>query len=109
MYTIISLTALLLPVALLQLSSGGVGPLDALLGFELNFTTAQIGALRSAHFVGFFIGCWWSPRLLGTVGNSRAIGLLSHMLIINPTAWALMRVATRLSFAGSYTVIEAWL
>ena len=112
---LISLAALLLPVVLLQLSSGGVGPLDALSGFELNFTTAQIGALRSAHFVGFFIGCWWSPRLLGTVGHSRAfaatgaIGLLSHMLIINPTAWALMRVATGLSVAGCYTVIEAWL
>jgi hypothetical protein len=52
---------------------------------------------------------------LGTVGHSRAfaatgaIGLLSHMLIINPTAWALMRVATGLSVAGCYTVIEAWL
>ena len=64
---LISLAALLLPVVLLQLSSGGVGPLDALSGFELNFTTAQIGALRSAHFVGFFIGCWWSPRLFGLV------------------------------------------
>ena len=69
-------------------------------------------------FVGFFIGCWWSPRLLGTVGYSRAfaafaatgvIGLLSHMLIINATAWALIRVVTGLSVAGCYTVIEAWL
>ena len=23
---------------------------------------AQIGLLGSAHFVGFFIGCWWAPR-----------------------------------------------
>ena len=118
MRILLSLTALLLSVVLLQLSSGGVGPLDALSGFELNFTTAQIGTLGSAHFVGFFIGCWWSPRLLGTVGHSRAfaafaatgaIGLLAHMLIINPTAWALMRVATGLSIAGCYTIIEAWL
>ena len=103
---------------LLQLSSGGLGPLDALSGFELNFTTAQIGLLGSAHFVGFFIGCWWAPRLLGTVGHSRAfaafaatgaIGLLAHMLIIDPTAWAVMRVATGLCVAGCYTVIEAWL
>ena len=54
MRILISLAALLLSVVLLQLSSGGVGPLDALSGFELNFTTAQIGALGSAHFVGFF-------------------------------------------------------
>jgi hypothetical protein len=63
---LISLTALLLPVALLQLSSGGVGPLDALLGFELNFTTAQIGALRSAHFVGFF---YWLLVVSTAVGH----------------------------------------
>ena len=118
MRILLSLTALLLSVILLQLSSGGLGPLDALSGFELNFTTAQIGLLGSAHFVGFFIGCWWAPRLLGTVGHSRAfaafaatgaIGLLAHMLIIDPTAWALMRVATGLCVAGCYTVIEAWL
>ena len=118
MRILISLTALLLSVILLQLSSGGLGPLDALSGFELNFTTAQIGLLGSAHFVGFFIGCWWAPRLLGTVGHSRAfaafaatgaIGLLAHMLIIDPFAWAVMRVATGLCVAGCYTVIEVWL
>ena len=118
MRILLSLAALLLSVILLQLSSGGLGPLDALSGFELNFSTAQIGLLGSAHFVGFFIGCWWAPRLLGTVGHSRAfaafaatgaIGLLAHMLIIDPTAWALMRVATGLCVAGCYTVIEAWL
>jgi len=57
MRILLSLTALLLSVILLQLSSGGLGSLDALWGFELNFTTAQIGLLGSAHFVGFFIGC----------------------------------------------------
>ena len=41
----------------------------------------------------FFIGCWYAPRIMGTVGHSRAfaafaaagaIGLIAHMLIINP-------------------------
>jgi len=115
---LISFAALFLSVILLQLSTGGVGPLDALSGFSLKFTTAQIGLLGSAHFMGFFIGCWWAPRLMGSVGHSRAfaaftatgaIGLLAHMLIINPYAWALMRIASGLCVAGSYTVIEAWL
>lgn len=114
----ISFAALLLSVVLLQLSSGGVSPLDALSGISLGFSTAQIGLLGSAHFFGFFIGCWWAPRLMGTVGHSRAfaaftsagaIGLLAHMLIIDPLAWALMRVATGMCIAGCYTVIEAWL
>ncbi len=118
MRLLISFAALFLSVILLQLSSSGVGPLDVLSGTVLGFSNGQIGLLGSAHFFGFFIGCWWAPRLIGAVGHSRgfavctalgAIGLLAHMLIINPYAWAAMRVLTGLCIAGAYTVIEAWL
>ncbi len=118
MRLLISFAALFLSVILLQLSSGGVGPLDVLSGTHLDFTSGQIGLLGSAHFFGFFIGCWWAPRLMGSVGHSRAfaaftasgcIGLLSHMLWVDPYAWAVMRMATGLCIAGCYTVIEAWL
>ena len=118
MRMLISFAALFLSVFLLQLSSGGVGPLDALSGFVLDFTKQEIGLLGSAHFLGFFIGCWWAPRLMGSVGHSRAfaaftaagaIGLISHMLVIDPYAWALMRIASGVCVAGCYTVIEAWL
>ena len=105
-------------VFLLQLSTGGVGPLDALSAITLDFTAAEIGFLGSAHFVGFFIGCWWAPRLMGSIGHSRAfaaltaagaIGLLAHMVVIDPIAWAIMRVASGVCVAGCYTVIESWL
>ena len=55
---------------------------------------------------------------MGSVGHSRAfaaftatgaIGLLAHMLVIDPLAWAIMRVASGFCVAGCYTVIEAWL
>jgi len=114
----LSLAPLLFSVLLLQLANGGVGPLDALSGFALGFSTGEIGMLGSAHFVGFFIGCWFAPRLMGSVGHSRAyvafaaagaMGLLGHMLILDAYAWALMRVASGLCIAGCYTVIEAWL
>ncbi len=118
MRLMISFAALFLSVILLQLSTGGVGPLDALSGFALGFTTEQIGLLGSAHFVGFFIGCWLAPRMMGNVGHSRAfaaftatgaIGLLAHMLVIDPYAWAVMRIASGFCVAGCYTIIEAWL
>ena len=118
MRLIISFAALFLSVLLLQLSSGGLGPLDALSGLKLEFSTQQIGLLGSSHFLGFFIGCWWAPRLMGSVGHSRAfaaftatgaIGLLAHMLVVNPYAWAVMRIASGLCVAGCYTFIEAWL
>jgi MFS family permease len=118
MHMLISFAALFLSVILLQLSSGALGPLDALSGLALDFSRQEIGVLGSAHFLGFFIGCWWAPRLMGNVGHSRAfaaftasgvIGLLAHMLLIDPIAWAMMRIASGLCVAGCYTVVEAWL
>ena len=118
MRTILSFAALFLSIILLQLSTGGVGPLDALSGKVLGFDNQQIGLLGSAHFLGFFIGCWWTPRLMGRVGHSRAfavctalgaMGLLGHTLTENPYAWAGLRIATGICIAGSYTVVEAWL
>ena len=118
MRLIISFAALFLSVILLQLSSGGLGPLDALSGLQLNFTTEQIGLLGSAHFIGFFIGCWWAPRLMGSVGHSRAfaaftatgaIGILAHMILTDPYMWALFRIGSGMCIAGCFTVIEAWL
>lgn len=118
MRMMISFAALFLSVVLLQLSTGGVGPLDALSGLAIGFSRAEVGLLGSAHFVGFFIGCWWAPRVMGSVGHSRAfaaftaagaIGLLAHMLVVDPYAWAVMRIASGLSVAGCYTVIESWL
>lgn len=118
MRLLITFAALFLSVVLLQLGSGGVAPLDAISGAALGFTTAELGILGSAHFFGFFIGCWWAPRLMGEVGHSRAfaafvgagtIGILAHMLIIDPIAWAVMRIGSGLCVAGCFTIIEAWL
>lgn len=115
---LISFAALFASVILLQLGLGGVVPLDALSGVVLGFSTAEIGLLGSAHFFGFFIGCWWAPRLMGQVGHSRAfaaftaagtISILAHMMVAHPYAWAILRLLTGLAVAGCYTVIEAWL
>ncbi len=114
----ISFFSLFLTIVLLQLSSGALGPLDALSGIELGFTTAQIGLLGSAHFIGFFLGCWWCPRLIGIIGHSRAfaafasagtIGILGHVLIFDAMAWTLLRILSGMCVAGCITVVEVWL
>ena len=55
---------------------------------------------------------------MGSVGHSRtfaaftamgAIGLLAHMLVIDPLAWSMMRIASGMCVAGCYTVVESWL
>ncbi len=118
MTTLISFAALFLSIVFVQLGSGALGPLDALSGAALGFTTTEIGLLGSAHYFGFFIGCWAAPRMMAAVGHSRAfaamaaigaVGALSHPIIVDPVAWAVMRVATGVSVAGAYTVIESWL
>jgi len=118
MRLILSFAALFLSVLLLQLSSGGVGPLDALTGLDGGFTRGEVGFLGSMHFVGFFVGCWWAPRLMGDVGHSRAfavftamgaIGMAGHILIFDPTVWAFLRIGSGICIAGCYTVIESWL
>lgn len=118
MRLLISFAALFASVVLLQLSSGGLAPLDALSGISLGFKPTQVGLLGSMHFVGFFIGCWWAPRLMGNIGHSRAfaafaatgaIGILGHTLTHDPYIWAGLRLLSGLTIAGCYTIIEGWL
>jgi len=118
MGTLLSFTALFLSVLLVQLGSGTLGPLDALAGSVRGFTTEEIGLLGSAHFLGFFAGCWLAPRYIGQVGHSRAfaaaaaigaIGALLHPVFEGPYQWAALRLLTGLAVASAYTVCESWL
>lgn len=118
MRILISFAALFLSIIFLQLGTGGIAPLDALSGIQAGFSRGEVGLLGSSHFIGFFIGCWWAPRLMGAIGHSRSfaaftavgtIGILAHTLITDPYMWSLFRIMSGLCIAGSYTVIEAWL
>lgn len=118
MRILVSFAALFLSALLVQLGSGSLGPLDALSGAAFGWSTSEIGMLGSAHFCGFFIGCWAMPRMIGAVGHSRAfvsaaaigtIGTILHPLVEGAYAWAALRVLTGISIAGCYTVVEGWL
>lgn len=112
------LITLFLAVILMQIAMGGLGPLDALSGYQLEFSLAQIGLLGSAQFAGFIIGCWASPIMIGTFGHLRVlaafigfgiIGILLHVVILDPYYWAFFRLLSGVSIAGIYTVVESWL
>jgi MFS family permease len=118
MRTLISFTALFVSVLFVQLGSGTLGPLDALAGSARGFSTEEIGLLGSAHFLGFFAGCYLAPRYIGSVGHSRAfaaaaaigaIGALLHPVFEGPYQWALLRLLTGVAVASAYTVVESWL
>lgn len=118
MRTLVSFAALFLSIAFVQLNSGSLGPVDALAGAAAGFSTLQIGMLGSAHFAGFFIGCWVTPILLGVVGHSRAfaamaaigaVAALMHPVMVDPVAWALLRVGSGCAIAGAFTIAESWI
>lgn len=118
MRTVVTFAALFVSIAFVQLGSGALGPLDALAGAARGFTTEEIGLLGSAHFAGFFIGCWLTPRMMGTVGHARAfaamagvgaIATLLHPVYADPYVWAGLRVGSGVAVAGCYTIVESWL
>ena len=118
MRLLISFAALFLSALLIQLGSGSLAPLDTLSAAEFGWTPGQIGLLGSAHFAGFFIGCWGMPRMIGMAGHSRAfataaaigaVGVILHPVLQGPEYWAALRVLSGISIAGCYTVIEAWM
>ncbi len=118
MRALMSFAALFLSMALMQFGTGSLAPLDALAGAAHGFSTREIGMLGSAHFLGFLIGCWLTPRLMGQVGHNRAfaavstlgvVGALLHPVVIDPYAWALFRLGGGIAVAGAFTVAEGWL
>ena len=118
MKILLSLVALLASVLFVQLGSGSLGPLDALSGKALNFSSIEIGLIGSAHFLGFMIGCYITPLLISRVGHSRtfaslaslgAISALAHMVLPDAFCWIILRILSGMSVAGTYTIIEIWI
>ncbi len=114
----LSFAALFLSIFLVQMGSGSLGPLDALAGAARGFATEEIGLMGSAHFLGFLLGCWATPRLIGRVGHSRcfaaaaaigATGALLHPVLEGPLMWSALRVLTGIAVAAAYTVVESWM
>jgi MFS family permease len=118
MKTLLSISALLLTIMLMQMGTTALGPLDTLSAIELGFSNTEIGAIGGAHFLGFLVGCLFSPLLVKRVGHARAycvtaalsiIAILLHPVLPYFWAWCLFRVMTGIAIATSYTAVESWL
>ena len=71
MQLLISLSALLLSVMLVQMGIGALRPFDSISGAALGFTSVDIGLIASGHFAGFLCGCLLGPKLIYRAGHSR--------------------------------------
>jgi MFS family permease len=118
MKLLISLSALLLSIILVQMGIGALRPFDTISGQALGYTPTEIGIIASGHFAGFLLGCVFSPSLVKRVGHSRAfavmagiavISIIAHPLYPNAWFWAFIRIFAGFSVAGCYTLIESWL
>lgn len=118
MKTLLSISALLFTIMLMQMGTTALGPLDTLSAIELGFSNTEIGAIGGAHFLGFLVGCLGSPLLVKRVGHARAycvtaalsiIAILLHPVLPYFWAWCVFRVMTGIAIATSYTAVESWL
>lgn len=109
---------LLLGVMLLMVGNGVQGTLLGVRGALEGFTTFQLSIVMSSYFAGFLAGSQVTPAMIRRVGHVRvfsALGsLISAMLILYPlvldwTAWSLMRVLIGFCFSGIYITAESWL
>ena len=114
MKLLISPSALLLSIILVQMGIGALRPFDTISGQALGFTPIEIGIIASGHFAGFLLGCVFSPSLVKRVGHSRAfavmagiavISIIAHPLYVNAWFWAFIRIFSGFSVAGCYKLI----
>ena len=109
---------LLLGVMLLMVGNGVQGTLLGVRGALEGFSTLQLSVVMSSYFLGFLVGAQLTPRMIRRVGHVRvfaAMGsLISAVLILYPlmldwTAWSLMRVLIGFCFSSVYITAESWL
>ncbi len=115
---VFSISALLLAAAILLAGNGLQGTLLAVRGNLEGFPTALIGALMSAYYAGFILGCRFNPAFIKSVGHIRTFlalasiasaATLMHPFFVNVIAWAVLRAITGFCFAGLIMIIESWI
>jgi len=99
-------------------ASGLLSLLMPLRGQAEGFSTAVLGLLGTAWAGGFVAGCFLAPRLVRRAGHVRAFGTFAAVsaivalltgLMIDETAWLILRVVTGFTTAGGFMIIESWL
>ncbi len=111
-------TSLLIGVGLLLVGAGLLQTVVPLRGAAEAFSVAELGALGSAYYVGFVLGCLAGPFVILRSGHIRAFAAMIALatatalilpLAVAPWPWILLRAVMGACLAGLYLVIESWL
>ena len=110
--------ALLMSQFLMQMGASLANTLIPLRGYVEDFPPTLIGALGTAYFGGFVIGCVLVPYIVRRVGHIRTFAALAAAssvsvmvlpLFPDPVVWLILRVLSGAAAAGLFAVIESWL
>ncbi len=113
-----ALSALLLAAAILYTGNGLQFTLLPVRADLENFATPLIGVIMAAYYAGFIAGCRLTPKFIKSVGYIRTFvalastasaSALAHALIVDITAWIILRAISGLCFAGLAMVLESWI
>lgn len=113
-----SLVALFCGISFLLVGNGLLGTLLGVRSVNLGFSLEITGMVMAAYFAGFVAGSLRSVDLIERVGHIRTFAALAavasasaltHVLIGDPVAWAILRFVMGFCFAGLYMVMESWL
>ena len=118
MHAIRPVLSLILAVWFLQLSGGMLSVVTPIGLSEMGTSSIGVGIIAGLYATGFMAGAYFSPRLIGEIGNIRvfaagaaltAVGALSQGLWTSEIGWALVRFVQGATFAGMFAAAEAWL
>jgi MFS family permease len=117
-YALRDTSSLLLGMGILMLGAGLQGTLLGVRATLEGFSPLLIGAVMAAYYVGYVAGSLVAPSLIHRVGHIRAFAALSSVtsvaillqsIFLEPAAWAVLRAASGVCFAGIFVVAESWL
>ena len=109
---------LLLGMFLLMVGNGLQGTVLGVRGEAEGYSGAMLGLVMSCYFIGFLGGTQATPVLLRRVGHVRVFAALASLIsaafilfaaLVDPIAWAILRIVVGFCFSGVYVVAESWL
>ena len=116
--TLITISSLLISIAILLLGSGLLGTLLSLRASLEGYSGTIIGLIVSMYFTGFIVGTFVCPRLIRRAGHIRSFAVVAALgsctalvygLWVSPVLWMLTRFVTGICLVGIYMIIESWL
>lgn len=110
--------ALLTSTLFLFLGNGLQGLLLPVRGSQEGYSNEILGLIGTTWATGFVVGCFVAPNLVRRIGHVRAfagfgalicLNVLLTGILVDQTAWLILRAVTGFCTAGTSMIIESWL